>query len=87
MSPTAKPLGGGMACPRCNRGTFVVDSRYRTKDGIVRRRRQCNECGRFSTVEMTVERLAERLSAGQGDVDRARLLASLLRDMLGEDAA
>lgn len=76
-----------MACPRCNRGTYVVDSRYRARDGIVRRRRHCNECGRFSTVEMTVERLSERLSAGQGDVDKARLIASLLRDMLVEDVA
>lgn len=46
-----------MKCPRCSVGTaWVIDSRE--KDGSVRRRRRCKECGyRFTTAEVGVEDL------------------------------
>ena len=45
-----------MKCPRCTNGAaWVMGSRE--KEGAVRRRRVCKQCGeRFTTTEIQVER-------------------------------
>ena len=43
-----------MICPKCNAETNVCDSRRVEKGTIVRRRRECPNCGyRFRTYEIT----------------------------------
>ena len=45
-----------MICPKCGRGTYVVDSRH--KPGRIYRRRECRVCkNRFSTAELNEEQV------------------------------
>lgn len=44
-----------MTCPYCNApDTRVIDSRPASEGGAIRRRRECENCGRrFTTYELT----------------------------------
>lgn len=42
-----------MKCPLCGKDTIVLDSRFKSDDNIIRRRRECLTCGhRFTTKEI-----------------------------------
>ena len=45
-----------MKCPNCDSENFyVIETRSRDADGIIRRRRRCADCGHtFRTYEVTV---------------------------------
>ena len=49
-----------MKCPQCGSdNNYVIDSRPSTEYGV-RRRRECNECGkRFTTYEITLAEKAK----------------------------
>ncbi len=52
-----KRASSGVLCPNCAAATGVLDSRRR-KNNAMRRRRACVSCGlRFTTFEITAERL------------------------------
>ena len=65
-----------MKCPYCgNERSEVIDSRSTVMDST-RRRRKCLKCGnRFSTYEMTLEKIIEN-----NNLIRDSLKANLLRD-------
>jgi len=49
----------GMTCPNCNsENIYVVETRSRDEDGIIRRRRKCSDCGHtFRTYEVLAKDL------------------------------
>lgn len=48
-----------MNCPECDGSTTVMETRIK-KDGSIRRRRKCLECGnRFTTIESIKKELKE----------------------------
>lgn len=48
-------------CSRCGCDSFVLDTRYAEKEGIVYRRRECEKCGkRWTTAERLEVRRAEK---------------------------
>lgn len=59
-SQSAEPSGGddrGICCPRCGCRHHSVVYVRRSAGGVVRRRRECRNCGRrFSTSERTTGR-------------------------------
>lgn len=47
-------------CPKCMGGVKVKDSRPRDVDGVIRRKKECLECGHiFYTLEINEEDLKE----------------------------
>lgn len=53
--PTPDYISGGFACPKCEGRTAVRDSRS-TVDGLIRRRRMCQDCDhKFTTIEVTLD--------------------------------
>ncbi len=72
-----------MKCPFCNEpDTRVLDSRPTEEDTSIRRRRECQKCGkRFTTYEM-VERtpiIVVKNDKSREEFDREKLLRGLLR--------
>jgi len=50
--PVAKPVQGGLACPRCGCRHFEVISTRSQRPGCILRRRACRHCGhRVTTYE------------------------------------
>lgn len=71
-----------MKCPYCtNENTRVIDSRP-TDDSSIRRRRQCDECGRrfttYEKVEMTPMMVIKK-DNNREPYDREKLVAGLVR--------
>lgn len=71
-----------MICPTCNAPTHVVESRSADAGAIVRRRRECTDCGlRFTTHErlaLTRLQVAKR-SGGRQPFDADKLRGALTR--------
>lgn len=75
-----------MRCPFCNADDDkVVDSRSASNGSVIRRRRECVECGRrfttYERVEETPVRVVKKDSTRQ-DFDREKLLTSLKRALV-----
>ena len=72
-----------MTCPYCNApDTRVIDSRPASEGGAIRRRRECQQCGRrFTTYEMVEEvPLIVVKKDGRHELfDRNKLINGLLR--------
>lgn len=71
-----------MKCPYCgNEDSKVMDSRP-TDDGSIRRRRQCDSCGkRFTTYEKveTVPLIVIKKDSKREPYDRKKILAGIVR--------
>ena len=71
-----------MKCPYCNRpDTKVIDSRP-TDDSSIRRRRQCDECGkRFTTYEKveTLPLIVVKKDNNREPYDREKIVAGIVR--------
>lgn len=71
-----------MKCPYCgNENTKVIDSRP-TDESAIRRRRQCDECGkRFTTYEKveTMPLMVIKKDNNREPYDREKLLAGIVR--------
>ena len=72
-----------MRCPFCRRDNDkVVDSRASGEGTIIRRRRECLECGRRFTTYERVETLPLRVVKKDGhrvEFDRAKIMSGLIR--------
>jgi len=72
-----------MRCPFCRQDNDkVVDSRASGEGTIIRRRRECLECGRRFTTYERVETLPLRVIKKDGhrvEFDRAKIMAGLIR--------
>ena len=71
-----------MKCPYCGKeNTRVIDSRP-TDDSSIRRRRQCDECGkRFTTYEKveTLPRIVGKKDNNREPYDREKIVAGIVR--------
>ena len=71
-----------MKCPYCGKeNTRVIDSRP-TDDSSIRRRRQCDECGkRFTTYEKveTLPLIAVKKDNNREPYDREKIVAGIVR--------
>lgn len=71
-----------MKCPFCGKdNTKVIDSRP-TEDSSIRRRRQCDECGkRFTTYEKveTLPMIVIKKDDNREPYDREKLIAGIVR--------
>lgn len=71
-----------MKCPYCgNENTRVIDSRP-TDDSSIRRRRQCDECGkRFTTYEKveTLPLIVVKKDNNREPYDREKIVAGIVR--------
>ena len=71
-----------MKCPYCGKeNTRVIDSR-RTDDSSIRRRRQCDECGkRFTTYEKveTLPLIVVKKDNNREPYDREKIVAGIVR--------
>lgn len=72
-----------MKCPFCNRdNTRVVDSRPVDENTAIRRRRQCDSCGkRFTTYEKveTIPLIVIKKDQNREQFDRSKIEAGVLR--------
>ncbi len=72
-----------MRCPYCGAGDDrVVDSRESREGAVIRRRRECNACGRRFTSYETVEEiplLVVKKDGRRENFDRAKLLRGLMK--------
>ncbi len=72
-----------MRCPYCAAGDDrVVDSRESKEGAVIRRRRECNACGRRFTSYETVEEiplLVVKKDGRRENFDRAKLLRGLMK--------
>ena len=72
-----------MRCPYCgSENSRVVDSRPAEDNNAIRRRRQCDECGkRFTTYEVieTVPVIVIKRDKSRQVFDRSKILSGLLR--------
>lgn len=72
-----------MKCPFCsNENTRVIDSRPAEDGSTIRRRRQCDECGkRFTTYEKieTIPLVVIKKDMNREPYDRAKIEAGVLR--------
>ena len=69
-------------CPSCNASTHVVESRSADEGAVVRRRRECVECGlRFTTHERlaSVRLQVAKRSGGREPFDAEKLRGALTR--------
>jgi transcriptional repressor NrdR len=73
-----------MRCPYCrDADSRVVDSREADDGALIRRRRQCQECGkRFTTVEEAVLAVVKRSGATE-PFSRAKVVAGVLKACQG----
>lgn len=71
-----------MKCPYCGKeNSRVIDSRP-TDDGAIRRRRQCDSCGkRFTTYEKveTIPLIVVKKDGNREPFDRKKILAGIVR--------
>ncbi|MGN0480830.1 MAG: transcriptional regulator NrdR [Lachnospiraceae bacterium] len=71
-----------MKCPYCGKeNSRVIDSRP-TEEGAIRRRRQCDECGkRFTTYENveTIPLIVVKKDGKREPFDRKKILAGIVR--------
>ena len=74
-----------MKCPYCGKeNTRVIDSRP-TDDSSIRRRRQCDECGkRFTTYEKveTLPLIVVKKDNNREPYDREKIVAGIVRSCL-----
>jgi transcriptional repressor NrdR len=72
-----------MKCPYCGHlGDKVVDSRESREGDVIRRRRQCLECGKRFTSRERIEEIEYRVVKKDGNREpfqRQKLIAGLLR--------
>lgn len=72
-----------MKCPFCNQeNTRVIDSRPVPDNNSIRRRRQCDECGkRFTTYEKieTIPLVVIKKDQSREQFDRAKILDGVMR--------
>ncbi len=72
-----------MRCPYCGQGDDrVVDSRESREGAVIRRRRECNACGRRFTSYETVEEiplLVVKKDGRRENFDRSKLLRGLMK--------
>ena len=72
-----------MKCPFCNQeNTRVIDSRPADDNSAIRRRRQCDECGkRFTTYEKveTIPLIVIKKDNNREQYDRKKIEAGVLR--------
>jgi transcriptional repressor NrdR len=72
-----------MRCPGCgDEANRVIDTRDSRDGGEIRRRRQCEECGRRFTTRERIERTLPKVrkrDERREDYDREKLLASIER--------
>ena len=72
-----------MRCPYCcDEGNRVIDSRLGREGSEIRRRRECDECGRRFTTRERVEEVLPRIAKRDGrreEYDREKLLAGIQR--------
>ena len=72
-----------MRCPRCGADNDkVVDSRGSKEEPVVRRRRECQECGgRFTTIESIVpdELIVIKRTGGREEFNPVKLRTGLAR--------
>lgn len=73
-----------MNCPFCrNSSSKVVDSRTTDDNSAIRRRRQCNNCGkRFTTVETTTVSVIKRSGVTE-PFDRSKIVAGVRKACQG----
>jgi transcriptional regulator NrdR family protein len=72
-----------MKCPHCQRDTFVKDSRP-SEDGIIRRRRVCENGHRFMTFESTVNPIVT-LRQRRAKADRQKRYIAANREVSREN--
>lgn len=70
-----------MDCPECHSPTTVIDSRR--IDGQTRRRRRCEACGTFSTLEIVVTKMKEQ-SVNRPDKANPMKELSLLQKLVAK---
>jgi transcriptional repressor NrdR len=72
-----------MKCPHCgNNGSRVVDSRPTDEGRVIRRRRECEECGfRFTTFERVeaTPLLVIKKNGSREEFDRDKILKGIVR--------
>jgi len=72
-----------MRCPFCDwNGSRVLDSRPASNGKVIRRRRECEQCGqRFTTFEMVEEKplIVIKKDGSREEFDKDKLLRGLLR--------
>lgn len=72
-----------MKCPYCNQeNTRVIDSRPAEENNSIRRRRECDECGkRFTTYEKieTIPLIIMKKDSNRETYDRGKIEAGVLR--------
>lgn len=76
--------GSPLKCPYCNQEntTHVIDSRPAEDNNSIRRRRQCDECGkRFTTYEKieTIPLIIIKKDSNRETYDREKIEAGVLR--------
>ena len=78
------PEGGPMRCPYCRGGdSRVLDSRTADDGAAIRRRRECQECGRrFTTAETAVLQIAKRSGATE-PFSRAKVVTGVRKACQG----
>ena len=66
-----------MKCPRCGSvNNYVIDTRE--SDDQIRRRRSCGDCGnRFTSYEITQERMQQI----NGELGKYRLIGEIIHDL------
>ncbi len=72
-----------MKCPHCgNNGSRVVDSRPTDEGRVIRRRRECEDCGfRFTTFERVeaTPLLVIKKNGSREEFDRDKILKGIVR--------
>jgi transcriptional repressor NrdR len=77
-----------MNCPYCKSDQIrVVDKRDQDTDNVIRRRRECDNCGKRFTTYEHVEKIDAKVTKTNGDVelfDREKLKKSILKSLTKE---
>ena len=72
-----------MKCPYCeNDGTKVIDSRHTEEGHVIRRRRECEKCGkRFTTYEKVEEMvmMVVKKDGSRQAFDRNKIMNGILK--------